>query len=79
MTAQRSQETAKFWHDPTLQNLEMLRATYVTHTFSRHTHDGYAIGVIEAGVEEFTYRGAVHQLLHTGDSISQCPLRSLEW
>lgn len=39
----------------------MLRATYVTHTFSRHTHDGYAIGVIEAGVEEFTYRGAVHQ------------------
>lgn len=61
MTAQRSQETAKFWHDPTLQNLEMLRATYITHTFSRHTHDGYAIGVIEAGVEEFTYRGAVHQ------------------
>lgn len=61
LTTQRPQETAKFWRDPTLQNLEMLRATYVTHTFSRHTHDGYAIGVIEAGVEEFTYRGTLHQ------------------
>ncbi len=39
----------------------MLRATYVTHTFSRHTHESYAIGVIESGVEEFTYQGAVHK------------------
>ncbi|KAB8331751.1 AraC family transcriptional regulator [Scytonema tolypothrichoides VB-61278] len=39
----------------------MLRAKYVTHTFSRHTHDGYAIGVIEQGIEEFTYQGAIHR------------------
>ena len=55
------QEETKFWRDPVLDNLEMLRATYVTHTFSRHTHEGYAIGVIESGVEEFTYQGAVHR------------------
>lgn len=55
------QETAKFWRDPALENLEMLRATYVTHTFSRHTHEGYAIGVIERGIEEFTYQRATHQ------------------
>lgn len=55
------QEQTKFWCDPVLDNLEMLRATYVTHTFSRHTHEGYAIGVIESGVEEFTYQGAVHR------------------
>ena len=47
------QEETKFWRDPVLDNLEMLRATYVTHTFSRHTHEGYAIGVVESGFEEF--------------------------
>ncbi len=61
LNAAPSEERAKFWREPVLNNLEMLRATYVTHTFSRHTHEGYAIGVIEAGVEEFTYQGAVHR------------------
>lgn len=57
----KRQEQAKFWRDPSLGNTEMLRATYVTHSFARHTHDGYAIGVIEAGVEAFAYRGSQHQ------------------
>jgi AraC-like DNA-binding protein len=54
-------EQVKFWRDPALGNTEMLRATYITHTFARHTHEGYAIGVIESGVEAFTYRGTYHQ------------------
>ncbi len=29
-------------------------------TFSRHTHEGYAIGVVEAGIEGFRYQGANH-------------------
>lgn len=41
--------------------MELLKATYVTHTFARHTHDCYAIGVIDAGVEEFNYRGTTHR------------------
>jgi AraC-like DNA-binding protein len=56
-------EQAKFWRDPALQNIELLRATYVTHSFARHTHDSYAIGVIDAGVEEFSYRGTVHRAI----------------
>lgn len=74
LNAAHSEERAKFWRDPALNNLEMLRATYVTHTFSRHTHEGYAIGVIEAGVEEFTYQGAAHRapagsvvIIHPGE------------
>jgi AraC-like DNA-binding protein len=39
----------------------MLKARYFTHSFARHTHEGYAIGVIESGVEEFSYRGALHR------------------
>lgn len=68
------EEQIKFWRDPVLGNTEMLRATYVTHAFSRHTHEGYAIGVIDAGVEEFTYRGATHRatantvvIIHPGE------------
>ncbi|MCB0061664.1 MAG: AraC family ligand binding domain-containing protein [Caldilineaceae bacterium] len=57
---QPRQEATKFWHDTTLNNLELLRATYVTHTFAPHVHEGYAIGVIDAGAEVFRYRGANH-------------------
>ncbi|HXH03604.1 MAG TPA: AraC family transcriptional regulator [Candidatus Competibacteraceae bacterium] len=53
-------EQAHFWRDAELGGLELLRATYVTHSFSRHSHEGYALGVIESGVESFAYRGATH-------------------
>lgn len=60
MKPQLHQEKTKFWCDCDLGNLELLRATYVSHTFSRHTHEGYAIGVVEAGIEGFRYQGANH-------------------
>ena len=54
------QEHTRFWREPALSNLELLRATYITHAFAPHTHDGYAIGVIENGAEQFKYRRSVH-------------------
>ena len=63
-------ERAKFWLDRRLGNLELLDATYVTHSFSRHAHEGFAIGVIEEGAERFYYRGAEHVApggQHSGD------------
>lgn len=60
MKGQPPQEKVKFWLAQDLNNLELLRATYITHTFTRHTHDGYAIGIIEKGAETFYYRGAIH-------------------
>lgn len=53
-------ETATFWHAPDIGDLELLKATYISHTFSRHTHPGYVIGMIERGVEAFYYRGETH-------------------
>lgn len=53
-------ERAKFWHADDIGRLELLRARYVSHTFPRHVHEGYVIGVIEAGVEAFTYRGTLY-------------------
>ncbi len=53
-------ESTKYWRDRDLGNLELLRATFVTHAFSRHVHDEFAIGVIERGAEQFEYRRAQH-------------------
>ncbi|MEV2266016.1 AraC family transcriptional regulator [Nonomuraea africana] len=56
-------EQARFWRHPGVPEVDLLKARYVTHRFSRHVHDGYAIGVITSGVEEFDYRG---RLLRAG-------------
>jgi AraC-like DNA-binding protein len=67
-------ERADYWRDPVLDNLELLSARFVTHRFAPHTHDGYAIGVVEQGAELFGYRGARHVapsgsilLIHPGE------------
>jgi AraC-like DNA-binding protein len=52
-------EEAKFWRAAEFDNLELLRATYITHSFDRHIHEGYAIGVIQNGAETFYYRGSM--------------------
>lgn len=55
-----AEEIATFWRDPALHNLELLHAHYVTHSFAPHSHEGFAIGVIERGAERFAYRRANH-------------------
>lgn len=53
-------EQTKFWHVSEFDRLELLRATYITHSFARHIHDTYALGIIEDGVEGFYYRHENH-------------------
>lgn len=55
-----AEEIATFWRDPALHNLELLHARYVTHSFAPHSHEGFAIGVIERGAERFAYRRGDH-------------------
>jgi AraC-like DNA-binding protein len=50
-----ARETARFWCDTSLQNLELLRANYITHVFAPHAHEGYAMGIIERGAQTFIY------------------------
>lgn len=42
------------------RGVELLHAHYVQHVYERHTHDTYAIGVTEEGVQAFNCRGASH-------------------
>lgn len=53
-------EQAVYWHNSDVGELDLLRATYVTHTFAPHSHEGYAIGVIMEGAEQFRYRRSTH-------------------
>ncbi|MQA83840.1 MAG: helix-turn-helix domain-containing protein [Streptosporangiales bacterium] len=56
-----ARDVAWYWRHPGLPGVDLLRARFVRHRYGRHTHDGYAIGVIEAGVEEWHYRGSTHR------------------
>ncbi len=40
--------------------VELLRAHYERHAFSRHSHDGYALGLIEDGALRFRYQHHDH-------------------
>jgi quercetin dioxygenase-like cupin family protein len=55
-----------------LSNMEVLRTTYITHAFAKHTHEEFAIGVIERGVHASEWGGATH-LAGPGDIIVNNP------
>ena len=76
-------EQVKFWRLPELGNLELLRARYITHAFTPHFHEGFAIGVILAGAQEADYRRSTQVMpegtvcilnpgeVHTGHAFDQ--------
>lgn len=60
MQSNMVREYTRFWRDPDVHNLELLRATFITHAFAPHIHEGFAIGVIDQGAEQFSYRRTTH-------------------
>ncbi|MEO1401219.1 MAG: AraC family transcriptional regulator [Cyanobacteria bacterium J06635_1] len=54
-------EQAKLWRVQELNNLEVLKATYINQTFTRHTHDCFGLGVIE--------QGQLHYWADTGEHV----------
>lgn len=61
-----NQEVISFWRNPSLSDLELLHARYVTHSFSKHTHDEFAIGVIYSGTQALTYQRSERLLMPKG-------------
>src|SRR5262245_27003688 len=53
-------EKATSWRVAGIEGLECFRAWAITHHYGRHSHEGYAIGVIEAGVGGNHCRGSLH-------------------
>lgn len=65
-------ERAVYRRDPALPGLDMLDATFVTHRFSPHVHDTYAIGVCLAGAEGFQH-GRRSYVLRPGQVVTVNP------
>lgn len=53
-------EQAKFHVAQELGGLEILDAKYEKQNFSRHSHEGYTVGVIEQGAQRFYRTGGHH-------------------
>jgi AraC-like DNA-binding protein len=51
MAARTSREQARHWEHPGLPGVDLLRARYISHSFTRHVHDGYVIAAVTGGVE----------------------------
>lgn len=60
-----SKEIAHFQIASELGGLELLDAKYETQNFSRHSHEGYTIGVIEKGAQRFFRTGVTTLRLKT--------------
>jgi AraC-like DNA-binding protein len=84
--SRRSSEFAKLWRDGALGDLELLHAQFMTQSFAPHTHDTYAIGIVESGAESFAYRGR-HEaagagtlaVIHPGELHTGGPLGGQGW
>ncbi|WP_041916051.1 AraC family transcriptional regulator [Pseudodesulfovibrio mercurii] len=57
MSAPARQETSHVATLPLWGGVELLRARFVTQRFSRHFHEGFAVGCIGDGAMRFRYRG----------------------
>lgn len=63
-------EQASMWRLPGLGGVELLRARYRRQNFSKHFHECFAVGVIQAGALKFDYRGG--SLLAAPGEINLC-------
>lgn len=56
----RPSEFVNYHHVQELDGLEMLKAYYQHTQFSKHTHEGYCIGLIDEGAQSFLRTGNQH-------------------
>ena len=50
---------SRYWRIDGLHGIDLLRADASVHRYARHCHEGYALGVVEAGAHAFAARGEV--------------------
>jgi len=51
---------AKLWRPLPGSDVSLFKASFTNFAFDRHTHDEYALGIIEQGVQRFSHKGARH-------------------
>jgi AraC-like DNA-binding protein len=54
----RSKEWVRLYRLKPPYETEMVHAHYVEHRFARHSHEHFVVGLVEEGVQHYTYQGA---------------------
>ncbi|MGW0515747.1 AraC family ligand binding domain-containing protein [Crossiella sp. NPDC003009] len=65
-------EPARYWRHPSVPGLDLLAARYRRHAFTRHSHDTYAIGVVQRGAEVL-HAGSGALMIGAGGSVCVHP------
>ncbi len=53
-------DRAQLWKPKAFQGVSLFKAQFKHFSYSKHTHEEFAFGVIEYGVEKFYYQGGIH-------------------
>lgn len=56
MVKSANNNKAIYWADSSISGLKFLSTQYSNHEFAPHTHDSFAIGVVESGAQSFRYK-----------------------
>jgi AraC-like DNA-binding protein len=79
-------EQAKLWRVGDFQDLELMRATFVTRSFSPHYHEEFGIGVMEQGTLAYRTKGQNHMIpaghllvINPGEVHSGCAATATGW
>jgi AraC-like DNA-binding protein len=59
LRAQEGIMSSRYWRLDRFDGIDLLRSDASTHRYARHSHEGYALGIVEAGAHAFTARGQV--------------------
>lgn len=54
----------RFWVDPALPGLSLMRAEFTTHEFPQHVHEAFVVAVTERGGSVVKSRGTIEQASH---------------
>ncbi len=54
----RSRQWVRVYRLDRLHRVEIVHAHYREHRFARHAHEHFVVGLIEQGVQQYTYRGS---------------------
>lgn len=54
---QNDPNKAIFWTKKEFKNIKFFKASFLDFSYTKHTHDEFCIGIIEEGIQTFSYKG----------------------
>ncbi len=55
-----AKDKAHLWKSKAIEGVSLLKARFFHFEYRKHTHDGFAVGVIENGTQRFNHKGSSH-------------------